>query len=261
MYSRGYLVHGPAGAVLNIQPGTEKTKSKRAVRSLDYVLRREIVGKYQYHVLKQARGILHVGANVGQEAVQYDRNGLDVLWIEPIAPVFAELQANIAPFPRQRAIQALVTDRDGQRHTLHIASNGGSSSSILEFGQHSDIFPDVTFVREVPLEGVTLATLVAREKIDISKYDMLLLDTQGSELLVLKGALSLLPNFKFVQVEAADFEAYKGCAKVHEIDALMAAQGFVACHRKRTSQHPDGGQYFEITYGRELPNWWARLKV
>ncbi len=225
------------------------------------MLRREIAGKYQYHVLKQARGILHVGANMGQEAAQYDRNGLDVLWIEPIDRVFAELQANIAAYPRQRAIKALVTDQDGRRHTLHIASNGGSSSSILEFGQHTDIFPDVTFVRDLPLVGVTLTTLVAQEKVDMSKYDMLLLDTQGSELLVLKGAIALLPHFKFVQVEAADFEAYKGCAKVHEIDAFMAANGFISCHRKRTSQHPDGGQYFEITYGREPPNWWARLKV
>ena len=248
---------------MNIQPIADMTKPepKRRVRSLDYVLRREIVGKYQYHVLRQARGILHVGANMGQEAAQYDRNGLDVLWIEPIDAVFAELQANIAAYPRQRAIKALVTDQDGSPHTLHIASNGGSSSSILELGQHTDIFPNVTFVRDMAVVGVTLTTLVEREKIDIAKYDMLLLDTQGSELLVLKGAIPLLQNFRFVQVEAADFEAYKGCAKVHEIDALMATQGFVSCHRKRTSQHPDGGQYFEITYGRERPNWWARLKV
>ena len=136
------------------------TKSKRTRRSLGYVLRREIAGKYQYHMLKKARGIVHVGANTGQEAAQYDRNGLDVIWIEPIGDVFARLQANIALYPRQRAFNALITDKDGGRYTFHVANNDGSSSSILEFGDHKDIFPDIKYVRELSLEGVTLATLV-----------------------------------------------------------------------------------------------------
>lgn len=62
--------------------------------------------------LRTARGVVHVGANVGQERALYDRYGLEVLWIEPIPDVFATLAANIAGFPRQRALECLVTDRD-----------------------------------------------------------------------------------------------------------------------------------------------------
>jgi FkbM family methyltransferase len=234
---------------------------KRTPRSLGYVLRRELVGKFQYHTLKLARGIIHVGANTGQERAQYESNDLDVVWIEPIDGVFQRLKSNIAPYARQKAYNALITDCDGAAYTFHIANNDGSSSSILEFGDHRDIFPDVTYVREVVMHGLTLTSLVAREDIDMSKYDMLLLDTQGSELLVLKGAAGLLRNFRFIQVEAADFEAYKGCAKAHEIEAYLRPLGFVECHRKETSVHPDGGRYFELTFSQTPPSLWERLKV
>ena len=43
------------------------------------------------------------------------------------------------------------------------------------------------------------------------------MDTQGSELLVLKGATNSLRFLKFVKVEAWDFEAYLGCPKVNEV--------------------------------------------
>jgi hypothetical protein len=63
---------------------------------------------------------------------------VNVLWVEPISEVFAQLERNIATYPKQVAVQALVTDRDGQQHTLHIANNGGAWSSILELAQHKD---------------------------------------------------------------------------------------------------------------------------
>ncbi len=230
-------------------------------RSLSFVLRREIVGKFQYHVIKVARGVIHVGANLGQEREVYERNGLDVVWIEPIEDVFRRLSANIADCPRQRAFRYLVTDKNNEDVIFHVASNDGSSSSILELGDHRDIFPDVDYVSSFSMKTATLERVVELENIDMSKYDFLLLDTQGSELLVLRGAAKLLPNFRFVQVEAADFDAYKGCCKVSDIESFMASHGFREVHRKRTSKHPNGGQYFELVFSREPLSFWERLKV
>ena len=107
-------------------------KPNRTRRGLGYTLRREIVGKYQHNLLKHVRGILHVGANVGQEAALYAKRGLNVAWIEPIPDVFQRLQANIKLYPQQRAYNDLVTDEDDKTYTFHVASNDGSSSSILE---------------------------------------------------------------------------------------------------------------------------------
>src|SRR5689334_3816241 len=140
--------------------------------------------------LRSVHGVIHVGANAGQERALYERQGLDVLWIEPIPEVFAALRANIAAFPRQRALQALVTDRDDHDYEFHVANNAGESSSILELKQHKDVWPKVAFTASIKLRSVTLPTLLAREGVDITRYDALVMDTQGSELLVLQGAQS-----------------------------------------------------------------------
>lgn len=52
--------------------------------------------------LTDASGVIHIGANSGQERDIYARQGLDVVWVEPIPEVFAELKQNITPLKRQR---------------------------------------------------------------------------------------------------------------------------------------------------------------
>src|SRR5262249_30202876 len=93
--------------------------------------------------LRGAKGVIHVGAHTGQERRAYAQYKLDALWIEPIPELFAVLRQNLAGFPRQRAVNSLVTDRDGAEYTFHITSNEGGSSSIFPLAQHEDIWPDV----------------------------------------------------------------------------------------------------------------------
>src|SRR5215471_16445825 len=82
--------------------------------------------------LKRVHGVIHVGANDGGGRYAYAQHGLKVIWIEPIPEVFRQLVENIRNFPDQKAINALITNEDGTLCTLHIANNGGQSSSILD---------------------------------------------------------------------------------------------------------------------------------
>ncbi len=174
--------------------------------------------------LRTARGVVHVGANVGQERELYDRHGLDVLWIEPIPDVFATLAANIAGCPRQRALECLVTDRDDAPYEFNVANNGGESSSILALKEHRDVWPKVDFTKTITLRSSTLATLLARERIDLARYDALVMDTQGSELLVLRGAEPVLEQLSVHQDRGAGFRG---------VCRLRAARGHRAVSRKR----------------------------
>ncbi len=201
--------------------------------------------------LRQISGVIHVGANAGQERELYARHGLDVIWIEPIPEVFARLKVNLRSFPRQRALQYLVADRDGARYDFHVANNEGLSSSILELGQHRDIWPEVEYERHIDLTGTTLAAIVGRENIDMQNYDALVMDTQGSELLVLKGAAPILGGFSYIKTEAADFDSYKGCAKLAELDAFLGAHGFRQRHCHLFASRPRGGGYYEVLYKRK----------
>ena len=69
--------------------------------------------------LDRISGIIHVGANTGQERELYASNGLPVLWVEPIPDVYEKLVSNLRNFPNQLAVQALLYDRDGVQLSLN----------------------------------------------------------------------------------------------------------------------------------------------
>ena len=93
--------------------------------------------------LADVRGVIHVGANSGQERDLYRRHGLEVAWVEPIPEVFDVLTANVRDVPRQRAFRHLVTNEEDRRYDFHVANNRGASSSILEMKMHPAIWPKV----------------------------------------------------------------------------------------------------------------------
>jgi FkbM family methyltransferase len=203
--------------------------------------------------LRNVRGVIHVGANTGQERHLYSALGLAVIWIEPIPEVFAALQANILALPKQLAFNNLIAEEDGRDYQLHVANNDGASSSILDLAKHQEMCPDVYYRETINLKGITLTSLIAEKQIDIRKFGALVLDTQGSELKILKGAIGILSNFEFVKAEAADFESYKECCLIDELATFLSHQGFREQRRHANGHMPGVGTYFDATFRRINP--------
>lgn len=200
--------------------------------------------------LKKVPGVIHVGANLGQERERYASLGLNVVWVEPIPSVFEELQSNISVFPKQRAYCRLLADRSGVEYDFHIANNSGASSSIFSLAKHVEIWPDIHFTHDIRITATTLADLVSAEQIDLSRYGALVLDTQGSELLVLKGAIPVLENFRFIRAEVADFESYAGCCRMPELTDFLEKRSFVLVRTTPFAKNEGGGTYYEVLYKR-----------
>jgi FkbM family methyltransferase len=200
--------------------------------------------------LRQTTGLIHVGGNVGQERDLYDFFNMDVIWVEPIPEVFEELQSNISSFPKQRAYQRLLTDVDGAEYTFHVANNKGESSSVYDLSKHKEMWPDVHYTHDINLRSMTLATLVRKEHIDLSRFQTLVMDTQGSEILVLKGAEDALSSFRFIKAEAADFEAYAECCTADELTAFLRKHGYIEQRRQIMKSLPGVGLYWDILYRR-----------
>jgi FkbM family methyltransferase len=200
--------------------------------------------------LQKVSGVIHVGANTGQERDLYQKHGLRVIWIEPIPEVFAALEANLEHFHGQRAVEGLVTDRDDAEYQFHVANNNGASSSILDLKEHKDIWPTVAYTKTIPLKSVTLASLLQRERLDPADYDALIMDAQGSELLVLKGAGPVLHNFKYIKTEVPDFESYAGCCQLIDIESFLTGRGYEEFARRRFATRAGGGSYYDIVYRR-----------
>jgi 2-O-methyltransferase len=227
-------------------------KLGRNVLGRDLYTRLTIGEQREYRFLRHVCGVIHVGANRGQEAGLYQSFGLGVIWIEPIPEVFENLKRSISEFPKQAAFSYLVTDEDDTECRLHVANNGGESSSMLDLCGHSQMWPDVNYTHTITTKGITLGSLLAREGIDVRRFDALILDTQGSELRILKGAASLLSNFRFVKVEVPNFESYRGCCQIDELSAFMVSNGFREHSRVPFMHTSNLGTYFDVTYRREL---------
>jgi FkbM family methyltransferase len=215
------------------------------MRHLQEPLRRES------RFFRNVSGVIHVGANTGQERFLYRLFGLNVVWIEPIPEVFQALTAKIARFRGQHALQALVTDRDDGEYEFNVASNNGASSSILDLGMHKDIWPEVGYERTITLRSKTLSSLVEQERIDLDRHDALIMDVQGAELLVLEGATPILPRFRYVKTEVPDFESYEGCCQLSDIAAFLTARGFREYARNKFAERAEGGSYYDVVYERD----------
>jgi len=222
------------------------SKIKAVLRPIKHALK-----KPADSFLRDVSGVIHVGANYGQEREQYNNFGLRVIWVEPIPEVFSELKRNIREFSNQRAYQALVTDVDGKEYKFHISNNNGASSSILEFKQHKDIWPNVNYTASISLNSITLASLLRKERIDPCDYQALIMDTQGSELLVLQGSVPVLENFKYIKTEVPDFESYEGCCQLVDINAFMKKHGYIEFSCNKFASREAGGDYFDIVYRRK----------
>jgi 2-O-methyltransferase len=201
--------------------------------------------------LTRATGVVHIGANSGQERELYAALTLPVVWVEALPDVFQQLAANIKPYPFQQAYQYLLTDENDKQYEFGVANNDGQSSSIYEFGDHKEIWPDVGYTGTISLTSTTFKTMVERECIDLSPYNALVMDVQGAELLVLKGAVDLLNGFKWIRAECADFEIYKDCCQLKDLDEWLGPRGF---NRVRTWQGAGKaglGHAYEALYERE----------
>lgn len=198
--------------------------------------------------ISEVPGLIHVGANDGGERDKYAKYGLGVLWIEPNPSVFTVLKKNISHFSGQIAYQRLITDRDNQQYDFHIANNAGLSSSILQLKLHSELNPEVRYIRTIKMRSCTLTTLLKEQSICVSDYPALILDTQGSEMLVLQGAIDVLHLFWYVKIEVADFEAYEGCCQISEVCAFMKIHGFYEVDRRKFAEHFSGGSYFDVLF-------------
>lgn len=178
----------------------------------------------------QSKGILHVGASLGQEAQRYADLGIErMIFIEAIPDVFLKLKENISKFPQATALNVCVSDIDGQVVKFNIANNDGQSSSFLEFGTHIEKHPTVKFIDHIELQTVRLDSLL--KDIDLIGIDFLVMDLQGAELLALKGMGDLLNKFKYAYLEVNSQELYKNCALIEDIDFYLSSFGF---ERKET---------------------------
>jgi len=195
--------------------------------------------------LKTLRGmtVVHIGAHHGQEAKRYSSLlARKVIWIEANPDTFETLQANIREFrsrppgivnrllsiapPEHVCVNALITQEDGVEHEFFQFNNDGASDSVFHLSSDAE-FPALEETGGVlRLSSSTLDTILKNAGQDPSDVDVLVLDTQGAELLCLKGAESTLPNVQYIETEISTRPVYEGGVLYDELKAWLNERGF-----------------------------------
>lgn len=195
--------------------------------------------------LAEAAGVVHVGAGTGQEAAFYHAHGVPVLWVEAVPEIYDVLRRNISLYQHQRAVLACCDDSAASIVDFHVASHSGSSS-LYQFGRHRVIWPDIEMVRTIRLRPYTLDQIVIA---DGGRYDVLVLDVQGAELRVLRGACRTLHCFRYIVLEADDCGLYTDAPSVDAIERYLETAGWKEVDRTVMEATQKGGCY-NILYER-----------
>lgn len=168
------------------------------------------------------KGVLHIGANIGEEFPVYNKLGIKKqIWIEGNPEIFLKLKNNINSNPQAVALNYVIGD-ENKPVTFHIANNGSQSSSVLELGTHKQQHPSVHYVGDIKTHMHRIDSL----DLDLSGVDFLNIDLQGAEMLALKGMGDLLKGFKWAYLEVNKDDVYKGCAQIDSMDLFMIANRF-----------------------------------
>jgi FkbM family methyltransferase len=166
-------------------------------------------------------GIIHIGANDGQERYDYAASGASpCIYVEPIDSVFAALKSHIAEFPGHIPVQAVCADREGQTVTFNISSNKGLSSSFLPLGAHAAFHPDVVYTDTQKMTTTTVDALIKRLDLP-SVPNLMVIDTQGTELNVLMGATETLQGVDAIFSEVSESPLYENGCTLGEITSFL----------------------------------------
>ena len=171
------------------------------------------------------RGIIHIGAHHGLEYSTYERMGItNLLFFEPIPECFEVLKENVKGI----VINKALGNYNGKA-TMHIASNDGISSSLLEPLYHSVQYPDILFDKTIEVEVARLVDVNAFSlnfSLFSGDFNFINIDVQGYELEVFRGAAEVLYGIDYIMTEVNRRELYKNCVQVTELDNFLGEFGF-----------------------------------
>jgi FkbM family methyltransferase len=188
---------------------------------------------------RQSKGILHIGGSTGQEAEDYHRMRLPVIWIEADPDIFSDLVIHLRNFPEQKAFNFLISDSEREME-FFVTDNYGLSSSVYPL---SALGKTLWNIKNVNSKRIFSKRLDHLSDVNFSDYDFWVVDVQGHELEVLKGGETVLGYANWILVEVSTTEFYETQSLFPEIHAWITSRGFHLIYRLDSF-------HGEVLYGR-----------
>lgn len=200
----------------------------------------DIVTKYNL----KPKGIVHIGAHRCEELEDYLFEGIEnIIFFEAIKEKadYCKQVCKDLNLPTIRAIEACISDKEEE--VVFNITNNGQSSSMLPLKEHLKEHPDVFVVEKRKMTAYPIRKFIGDK---LSDYDFLNLDTQGSELKIMRGFGMAIMYFKAIYTEVNVKELYEGCALLPEMDEYLKGFGF-----KRVEEQISGHGWGDALYLRQ----------
>lgn len=169
-----------------------------------------------------------------------------VILIEPIKEIAQQLENVLSYDERYIVVNAALSNFNGFAE-FHITDNDAMSSSLLELGNHSQLFPYVKETNIIQVETITLEKVLKDN--NLISCDALILDVQGAEYQILSSIdFQILKDIKFIYSEVSKIEIYKNAKILDDIMDLLADHFVFAGYAANTNDVRDHGNALFINY-------------
>jgi len=169
------------------------------------------------------KGIIQVGANIGQEISLFKTYTNNILAFEP------SLTASFLfknKFNDIDIFNIALGNEDGIKK-IYKSSNMDESSSLLRPKKHINIYPDILFNDKTHVTVNRFTTFMKNNpQYNYSNYNVLVIDTQGYDLNVIKEFDNYINNMDLVIAEYINVELYEGNQGLHELNEYMISKNF-----------------------------------
>ena len=190
-------------------------------------------------------GVIHVGAHYGKETDTYQNSRINkILYFEPLKDNFEKLKERVSQFDNI-VLENLALGNFKGKIKMHVEeANSGQSSSILKPKGHLYQYPHIKFNKEEEVEITTLNDYSEENNLD--DYNIIVIDVQGYELEVFKGASNILKNIDMIVSEVNRAELYENVTIVTDLDSYLQTFGF-----KRVFTNWEGYTWGDAVYIKE----------
>ncbi len=186
-----------------------------------------IVGLDEYrhnYDFSNVRGIIHVGAHLGQEYSDYNNyfsKDITIHWFEPQKEIYDLLVKELNDKPNNYFYCFGLGSKNTNLPIWKESGNNGQSSSFSKPDKHLSIYPHIKFEESDLIEIRTL------DSFKIHDSNVLVIDVQGFELEVLKGSLDTLDRIDHIFCEINSDSLYLDSPSVDEINSILSTKGFI----------------------------------
>ena len=179
----------------------------------------KLIAKYGMKIT----GVIQAGAHYGEEIDLFVSLGITkMVLFEPERKNFSMLRGKVNGnkyiSKDSIALQTALGDGDGPAYMNVEEFNNGQSNSILLPKLHLKYYPDIHFKSE--RDAICLTRLDTFEY-RTSDCNFLVMDVQGYELEVLKGATETLKHIDYIYTEVNREELYQDCAMIEDLDNYL----------------------------------------